>query len=780
MATFGEFAVARLGMIASQMALNVTGQNISNINTTGYTRQQLDQYSFITNTSGMYHSNSSAVVGSGVLLAGVSQLRDPYLDIRFRKEMAGVGATDATLNGLDQIGSVINTVNKESIQTAFQELFDRISAYGADRIGEEEFDTLVRSAAEELCTLLNTTADKLQTVFDNVKQQYEEEVANVNDILERIQKLNQQIRIADVNGDSALELRDQRNLLLDDLSQYMKIDVTYGKENVGAGVEIEKLTIKMVNADTGKPTTTLIDGLNRAELSVDTENDPQMLLNVSELFDIDNKQVSDTQSKFQFSGLNFSETAAVRRQTVTLSIFNPTTGKTEDRSFTFQSNPANPVGTWNNFYAALDSDKTISENFDITRTSNGITLVSKGTGAQAYEIKDVKYAADADVTFSNTKNTPAVDSNKKELAEGESYGSLESYRQMLTGAGEFRTSEGDTSIRGIPYYMKSLDAMANKFAAEMNRVNTTRPDGSDFSAASGDYEAVNTAGYLFTAEGDVGDPPTQTITAANITVSSGWQNGTVNLVPSMTPNLSSANDNISRFMNILNASYTYSPFETVRNHTTVFTSGTLTQTGIDGQQLQARITYLDSMNREQTVTIDFASGADADATMASLWAAINNNSKLTDIGFDTFDNSGQISIGDGNNIPDGSLNNIVTDITILDDTGEPSNDFKLSAGTIRGDASTNQIFSGNFEGFYANMEGVWGADMSTTNSIYTTYATSADTLNSSRDSVSGVDLNDEGINLLQYQKAFAAACRLMTALDEAMDKVINGMGVVGR
>ena len=66
MASFGEFTVARLGMIASQMALNVTGQNISNINTPGYTRQQLDQYSFITNSGGLYHSSSSASVGSGV------------------------------------------------------------------------------------------------------------------------------------------------------------------------------------------------------------------------------------------------------------------------------------------------------------------------------------------------------------------------------------------------------------------------------------------------------------------------------------------------------------------------------------------------------------------------------------------------------------------------------------------------------------------------------------------------------------------------------------------
>ena len=101
MATFGEFSVARMGMIASQFALNVTGQNISNINTPGYTRQQLDQYSFVTNGSGIYRSNNVFSVGQGVMMSGVSQLRNPYLDIRFRKEMSSVGSADALLSGTD-------------------------------------------------------------------------------------------------------------------------------------------------------------------------------------------------------------------------------------------------------------------------------------------------------------------------------------------------------------------------------------------------------------------------------------------------------------------------------------------------------------------------------------------------------------------------------------------------------------------------------------------------------------------------------------------------------
>ena len=104
----------------------------------------------------------------------------------------------------------------------------------------------------------------------------------------------------------------------------------------------------------------------------------------------------------------------------------------------------------------------------------------------------------------------------------------------------------------------------------------------------------------------------------------------------------------------------------------------------------------------------------------------------------------------------------------------------MSEGKIDSNVSMDSIYKGTIEGSYSNMQGVLGSDYNTTAAIYDTYATSADELNNSRDSVSGVDLNDEGINLMTYQKAFAAACRLMTTLDEAMDKVINGMGIVGR
>lgn len=784
MASFGEFTVARLGMIASQMALNVTGQNISNINTPGYTRQQLDQYSFITNSGGLYHSSSSASVGSGVMLAGVSQLRDPYLDIRFRKEMSSVGSTDATLNVLDQLQSVINNVDKKGIVTQLQDLLGNIRKLGS-HVGEQEFETLMRESAQDLCTLLNTSASNLQQVYDNILQKYNEDIQDTNNVLQKIQELNQQIRIADINGDAALELRDQRNTLIDTLSKSMKIDVTYGKEDVGAGVEVEKLTIKMVNAQTGKPGQTLIDGIDRADISL-VDGDANMFLNISELHDPDGIQTSHTSSRFTLSGLNFDKTlAADYNQKITVN-YADAAGNKKSVDVTFNvtaprdPNDPNAVkaareATVQSLRDALANDPTLKD-FTVVTTNSGVSLVSQQQGKAALNITSMELAAGAQVSFGGQKATPAVLSNEGAVTNGMGYGALESTRQMLVGSGEFSTDAAYNNIRGIPYYMRSLDMLANKIATEMNRINTTNANGESLAGLG-----IKGAGNLFVADGDDPDNPTQLITASNISISKKWQTGETTVVPSTKPDaVSSENDNINRFYNILNEAYNYQATDIVRQDKTPFTSGKLEQTGTQVQNLKAQITYIDGMNQKHTVTVDFQSGAGADATLANLKAAIARKPELSQ--FDDVkvtDGTITLKANDGK-IDDGVLCSLVTDIQITDNQGAATGDFKMGAGKIGGAVASSNIYQGNLESCYSNMEGVLGSHINTTSKIYETYATAADEINTSRDSVSGVDLNNEGIDLLQYQKSFAAACRLMTALDEAMDKVINGMGVVGR
>lgn len=797
MATFGEFSVARMGIIASQFALNVTGQNISNINTPGYTRQQLDQYSFISNGSGVYRSDNVFSVGQGVMVSGVSQLRNPYLDIRFRKEMSSVGSTDALLSGLEQIQSVINDVNKSGLTEQLQELYQRISDLMQDNnVNEQEFDTLVRSSAEELCKLLNMNAGKLEEAYENVMNSYKEDIDGLNETLERIQKLTEQIRIADINGDSALELRDQRNTLIDDLSQYMKIDVTYGTEDVGAGFEIEKLTIKVVDNATGKPGQTLIDGIYRAEVTLpdmikdehgkDVAND-RLLLNIDELISPDGKDhISNTKSSFEASGINIEPGAAGGSQTITISYNDPAkTNNPQTVNIIFPvSTPASDsaedieaarTATMKSLNNAIKNNQELSDLFTLTPREHGFLLTSKGMGAGAAEITSIDLSK-SDITFTSTKPTEAVDSNAGVIAEGSGYGALESTRQMLVGEGEF-TEDGTVDTRGIPYYMKSLDMLANKFATEMNRINTTGPDGQPLKNADGTLN--ENAGNLFVAEGDDPNNPTTTITASNIALSSKWMSGETHMVAAITtsPDQTTQNDNLGRFLNALNAEHVYTAFDIVRDNNTNFATGQITygNGAKDGDPLTAQITYIDSMNQGHTVTVDFLAGTDAASTLKNLETAIRGSKEMQDANFLAIQNqTDHLDISaDGD---EDSLCNVITNLEIVD----PNGNISMSEGKIESNVSMDSIYKGTIEGSYSNMQGVLGSDYNTTSAIYDTYATSADELNNSRDSVSGVDLNDEGINLMTYQKAFAAACRLMTTLDEAMDKVINGMGIVGR
>jgi flagellar hook-associated protein 1 FlgK len=109
-------------------------------------------------------------------------------------------------------------------------------------------------------------------------------------------------------------------------------------------------------------------------------------------------------------------------------------------------------------------------------------------------------------------------------------------------------------------------------------------------------------------------------------------------------------------------------------------------------------------------------------------------------------------------------------------------DKKLSyaASEVSEGSNSETMFTGTFQEWLTNMSEVLGSDYKETNTLLETYEGAATELDTSRDSVSSVDLNDEAMNLMQYQKSYSAACRLMTTIDEALDKLINGTGTVGR
>lgn len=274
--TFGTITTVRLGIYASQKGLDVTGNNITNINTNGYTRQRLDQISLVVSASDKYGSQYKARVGQGPVITGISQLRDPGMDISYRKANSDVGSADQMLAGLEDLAGILDEVGKGDgeqddgvILNQLNDLRDLINQ--ALTNGIENYEGSIRASANALCTQFHQYAKALEGLMEDYETQLDEDTTRVNQILTELRDLNLQIRNSDVRGDAALELRDQRNLLLDELSGYMKIDVTYKMVDAGGGYMVEEMSVKLADRPADDPVY-LVQGQYAAQISVKDQN----------------------------------------------------------------------------------------------------------------------------------------------------------------------------------------------------------------------------------------------------------------------------------------------------------------------------------------------------------------------------------------------------------------------------------------------------------------------------------------------------------------------------
>ena len=101
-----------------------------------------------------------------------------------------------------------------------------------------------------------------------------------------------------------------------------------------------------------------------------------------------------------------------------------------------------------------------------------------------------------------------------------------------------------------------------------------------------------------------------------------------------------------------------------------------------------------------------------------------------------------------------------------------------SARDVQGDsAAKDPIFKGSFREVYTTIEGILGTDQNITEGKMNNYQIMTLSLENDRQSVSGVDLNDEATSMMQFSKSYSAACRLLTTIDSMLDKLINGTAV---
>lgn len=253
--TFAAFTTAQLALRASQQGLNVTGQNIANINTTGYTRQSLDQISL--NFTGGSRYATSNNIGYGTLVKNITQIRDPFLDIRFRSEIANVGEADVRHSSLQELESIFDEVAQDGLQTQISDLSSMLQKLSGEA-GSQTLENSVKASAESLTKLFNQYAKEIASAREDQEYELKEvDIPKLNEIMENITELNKTIKNGQISGSNTLELLDQRNTLIDELASYVKIDVKYVPNQVSKSLTIDELKIDFVGEN---KTINLING----------------------------------------------------------------------------------------------------------------------------------------------------------------------------------------------------------------------------------------------------------------------------------------------------------------------------------------------------------------------------------------------------------------------------------------------------------------------------------------------------------------------------------------
>lgn len=233
--TFLGFETARRGIATSQKGLDVTGQNMTNWDTPGYTRQRIDQVSIAASAyKERFATNRVSVAGQGVDISGISQTRDSFLDKRFRDEYSDVGYYDEANNILADIESAIGEykpTDDSGIRGSLKAMFTALQNFSNNPYSETHAN-IVASEFKNMTQTLQQLDAKLTNVAEQQKYNLSVAVDEVNSILEKVAELNKTISedLGIVGSGNAHygpnELLDERNLLLDDLARFGNIEVT--------------------------------------------------------------------------------------------------------------------------------------------------------------------------------------------------------------------------------------------------------------------------------------------------------------------------------------------------------------------------------------------------------------------------------------------------------------------------------------------------------------------------------------------------------------------------
>lgn len=218
------FDIARTALTTSQQALTVTGHNVSNVNTPGYSRQEavLTERPPVNGQPGMS--------GTGVQATSIRRYVDIFVNKQLTSSNQTLGRLALSRDELFRLQNIFSDSNGQGVGVSLNDFFAGLQDVSTSP-GELPARSVLLAKASQLSTSLNQAASDLSTATQSLNFQVSQTITEINSLSTQLAELNGKIVTAEVTGQNANDLRDQRDLALNELAK--RIDVTSIENGTG-------------------------------------------------------------------------------------------------------------------------------------------------------------------------------------------------------------------------------------------------------------------------------------------------------------------------------------------------------------------------------------------------------------------------------------------------------------------------------------------------------------------------------------------------------------------
>lgn len=445
--TFTGLNIGLSGLNLYQTAINTTSHNIANTDTEGYTRQQT-----VYKAANALKVNSRyGMAGQGVQLEYVQQIRDTYYDVKFRDSNSRLGEYQVENEKLLELENYFNEITSDSGFNAIYTQFNNAMVELTSDPSDETRRTQVISKASSFTTLINELATNLNISQNSVNDEIGIKISEINSISEQLFTLNKEITNIEIRGLKANDLRDQRNLLLDQLSEIANIEVKEDPIYTKDGMKTNANTCSVsINGHL------LVDNTTCNSLKVVPRDEKVNQTDADGLYDVYFVAQDGT------LGTEFDLNSSSLRGELKglMNIRDGNNAKGFDGTISaLETDAASNITS-----ATLKSYESFSIS-DLTLPASGKVQLA-GTEFY-YDSFDAEYDANGNI-LSVKFNNLQVKNEDGVLEPGDGAG--------FVNVGTPAQVSEDVNYKGIPYYMSQLSEFARSFSSKINAIHTSGVD----------------------------------------------------------------------------------------------------------------------------------------------------------------------------------------------------------------------------------------------------------------------------------------------------------------